>query len=83
MDPIKSVSVKFVLNYLKYLSNWNDSASLLHVISWVEASKGEFTQETLEEWIQIAQFEYIETKSSTSDTIMSMSDILLMVNREK
>jgi hypothetical protein len=40
------------------------------------------TDEIFEELISIAHFEYKDTKTMTSDPLMSIDDILKMINRD-
>ena len=51
--------LEFIYLYLKYISNWNKSASLISVIQCVENKADEYTDEQIRELYSIALFEYL------------------------
>lgn len=73
------VMSEFVLLYLKYLRQWNKSASLSSVIESVERRLNILTQEEINDLVSIAVFEYTDTqemidKLRNKDVLMTLED---------
>lgn len=70
---------EFVLLYLKYLRQWNKSASLSSVIESVERRIDILTQEEINDLVSISVFEYTDTqemvdKLNNKDILMTLED---------
>lgn len=70
----------FILIYLKYLTKWNQSETLLSIIKTVEEDR-DYVLNNYEEMLNIASFEYIYSKESTKDYIMSMQTLMTIASR--
>jgi len=73
------VMSEFVLLYLKYLRQWNKSASLSSVVESVERRLNILTQEEINDLVSIAVFEYTDTKQMkdklrNKDVLMTLED---------
>jgi hypothetical protein len=73
------VMSEFVLLYLKYLRQWNKSASLSSVVESVERRLNILTQEEIDDLVSIAVFEYTDTKEMidklrNKDVLMTLED---------
>lgn len=92
--PINTVmkSGDFVIFYLKYLTKWNKSASLLSVIKEMSLKSKEsyenrtnhpkWDKELLKEITNIAIFEHTDTQDMTSDKVLSMEEVLSELTRK-
>lgn len=84
--PINTVmkSGDFVIFYLKYLTKWNKSASLLSVIESYEnrTNHPKWDKELLKEITNIAIFEHTDTQDMTSDKVLSMEEVLSELTRK-
>jgi translation elongation factor EF-1alpha len=74
---------KFVINYLKYLTKWNKSPSLLSVIDAYEnrSNHERWDKELLKSIIDVATFEHIDTQTITNDKVLSMEEVLSELRR--
>ena len=75
-------TIDLFLIYLKYLSKWNKSASLISIICSIE--KGHFSD--IGEIADISEWEYSDTKELTNDYVLSMEEVMNLIierNRDK
>jgi 16S rRNA G527 N7-methylase RsmG len=74
---------EFVINYLKYLTKWNKSASLLSIIDAYENRKNHerWDKELLNSIINVATFEHTYTQDMTSDKVLSMEEVISELRR--
>lgn len=79
--------LEFISIYLKYLLKWNTSASLKSILQEVEIEISQcedgYYSDYIDELIHIVQCEYEDTCKMTKSHIMSMEDMLTMINRDK
>lgn len=70
--------LEFISTYLKYLLTWNASWPLQSISTEVENELkgiGTYYSDNIDELINIAQFEYEDTRKMTTEHIMSMEEI--------
>ena len=84
-------SGEFVIYYLKYLTKWNKSASLLSVIEsyegrsmilWGRTNHPNHDKELLKTITEIAVFEHTDTQSMTSDKVLSIEEVMAELRRK-
>ena len=77
-------SGEFVIYYLKYLTKWNKSASLLSVIESYEGRTNHpnHDKELLKTITEIAVFEYTDTQDMTSDKVLSIEEVMGELRRK-
>lgn len=89
--------VEFVLYYLKYLSTWNKSASLLSIIGTLQEELIQVKKSApidgyspnmqfifdFEELLRVSSFEYNDTQIMTDQKIYSMEEVLDFLKVEK
>jgi len=77
-------SGEFVIYYLKYLTKWNKSASLLSVIESYEGRTNHpnHDKELLKTITEIAVFEHTDTQSMTSDKVLSIEEVMGELRRK-
>jgi len=77
-------SGEFVIYYLKYLTKWNKSASLLSVIESYEGRTNHpnHDKELLKTITEIAVFEHTDTQAMTSDKVLSIEEVMGELRRK-
>lgn len=76
----------FVYRYLRYLAQWNKSASLLSIIQSIE-NHDEFSDDQITEFYHIAQYEYSDTIALLDNreilSLPEMYSLILVKNRDE
>lgn len=69
-----------ILKYLKYLSNWNKSASLMSLLDMKEDIFGSIQLDYL---VSVSQIEHEDTQRITSNHVFSLDEVLDLIKIER
>jgi hypothetical protein len=87
-------STEFIIYYLKYLTKWNKSTSLLSVIESYElqllaaslctprTNHPSHDKDLLKTITEIAVFEHRDTQTMTSDKVLSIEEVMAELRRK-
>ena len=77
-------SAEFIIYYLKYLTKWNKSTSLLSVIESYElrTNHPSHDKDLLKTITEIAVFEHRDTQTMTSDKVLSIEEVMAELRRK-